>query len=116
MRKVLVLAALLFLLSPAIAFDINVSRDGNTFADIGDVIVRGAFGADYIFFSMIILALFAMMMWQANMPMGATLGIGLIILFAVGPLMQGYEYVLTNISVLAIGALIGLTVMHFVRR
>lgn len=116
MKKPLVVLALLFFLAPAMAYDINASRDGNSFADIGDVIVRGAFGADYVFFSIIILGLFAMMMWQANMPMGATIAIGLVVLFAVGPLMADYYPIMVNLTMLAVGTLVGLTILHFVRR
>lgn len=77
--------------------------------------MRGAFG-DVFFFALIMLALFALMMWQVGMPQGAALGVGLIVFFALDG-MLGTNYVtMTNLIIVAIGTIVGLAILHFVRR
>lgn len=111
----MVLLVFLLLLSSAYAYDLNATRGSSDWNAIGNQIVRGSFSGDYNFFALIMLMLFAIFAWQARLPMGATLGIGLITLFGLGPMILGYSTLL-NLVVLSIGVLIGLAILHFVRR
>jgi hypothetical protein len=116
MRKAFVALFFVLMLAPAFAYDLNGTEGVNDWNGIGQTILRGSFGADPLFFAIIFIGLLAIMMWQANMPMGATLGIGLIILFALGASLGATYTILLNLTILAIGILVGLAILHFVRR
>ncbi len=116
MKKMFVVLFLLLMIASAFAYDLNGIEGGDMNA-IGQTLIRGSFGGDYLFFAIIFIGLFAVMMWQANMPMGAVLGVGLVVFFGLGSYMlDNYYTVLLNLSVLAIGILVGLAILHFVRR
>lgn len=116
MKKLLVLLALLLMLSLAYAYDINACKGDGDWNAVGDCIIRGTFGGDYLFFAIIMLSLFAIFMWQTNMPEGAVLGVGLVVFFALGSFLGVYYQVLLNLTILAIGVMIGLAILHFIRR
>lgn len=116
MRRLMLLAALLLLLSSAYAYDLNACKGDSDWNAIGYCILQGSFSGDYVFFAIIMLAMFAVFCWRVNMPAGASIGIGLVILFALGGFMGATGTMLMNLSVLAIGVMIGLTILHFIRR
>lgn len=118
-KTVLVIATLLFFVSVS-AYDLNACMNDGNFSGIGNCIVRGAFGADPRFLGMIILVLFALFLWQARVPEGVGLAIGLLVIFALGGgqaapqsgfLGELYP-VLFNLGVVAIGGIVGLAVIR----
>ncbi len=117
MKKLAIVLILLMALQPVFAYDVSECKDNNNFSGIGNCILQGSFGGDPTFFSIIFIGLFAIMMWQAKAPSGITLGLGLIMFFALNSGMLGpYYTVLINLTILAIGVLTGLAIIHFVRR
>lgn len=118
MKKALLLVVALVLFTHAVfAFDLNATSGCGDFNCMGHQIVRGAFGGDFMFFAIIMLIMFSIFVWQAGIPAGGAIGIGLILLFALGPLMTGGVYTtLLNLIILVVGALIGLAIMHYIRR
>lgn len=115
MRKALIVLVLVLMLSSAQAYDLGTCASDTNFTGIGNCIVRGAFG-DVFFFSLIMLALFSLMMWQTGVPQGVALGVGLIVFFALDG-MLGTQYItMTNLIIVAIGTIVGLSILHFVRR
>ena len=115
-KTILITLMLLLIASSAHAYDTSSCADANGFASIGNCIVRGSFGADYMFFAIIMLAIFMGFMFQTRMPAGAAMGIGLIIFFAMGAFLGDLYTVLLNLAVLTIGIMVGLALLHFVRR
>lgn len=116
MKKALVLLALLFLIVSVYAYDLNACEGDADFNAIGNCIIRGTFGADPKFFAIIMLLIFTIFMWQSRVPSGAAIGIGLIIFFALGTSLGDLYQPLLNLAVLAIGVMVGLAILHFVRR
>ena len=116
MKKLFVGLFLVLMLASAFAYDLNSTTGVGDWNGIGNTILRGSFGGDPLFFAIVFLGIMAVMMWQANMPMGAVLGVGLVIFFALGGMLGEYYSVLLNLSVLAIGILVALAILHFVRR
>jgi len=115
-RFVLMALALCFLCSAAYAYDLNACQGNNDWNAIGGCIVSGAFGGDYIFFGIIMLGLLAIFMWQTNMPASAGIGVGLVVIVALGGMLGSYYPMLLNLAIIAIGAMLALALMHFVRR
>ena len=116
MKKAIVALFLVLMAASAFAYDLNATKGSGDFNAIGNTILRGAFGGDPLFFAIIFLGIMGVVMWQANMPMGAVLGVGLVIFFALGSSLGASYSVLLNLTVLSIGILIGLAILHFVRR
>jgi len=116
MKKLIVLFVLLLFVSFAYAYDLNACVDDNSFAAIGNCIAQGAFGGDLMFFAIIMLMIFTIFMWQARAPMGAALGLGLILFFAMSSFFGDLYTTLLNLMILAIGVLVGLAILHFIRR
>lgn len=116
MKKAIVLLFLLLLASTAYAADLNACKDNNGFTAIGNCLMRGSFSGDGMFFSIIMIVIFAVFMFQARLPAGAVLGLSLIMFFALGPFMGNLYVTLLNLTIMAIGVLVGLAILHFVRR
>lgn len=88
MRKVLICLAMIFLCSNTLAsayddydfnagYDLNVTQDNNSFSSIGETIIRGAFGGDYILFSLLLLLCLVMTMYQAKLSSSAAVVVGI---------------------------------------
>lgn len=116
-KALLVLVALLLLGNAVFAYDLNATSGSGDWNAIGGQIVRGSFGGDYMFFALVMLAMFTLFIWQAGIPAGGAIGIGLVLLFALGPMFSGGLFTtLFNLIILATGAMVGLAILHFVRR
>lgn len=116
MKKYLVIAFMLLIFAvSAYAYDLNSCRDGNSLADVGECIQIGVFG-DTFFFALIMILMLAIFMWQTRIPMGASIGIFLIMLFMLSPYLTGTYDMLFNLSLVTIGALVGLALLHFIRK
>lgn len=100
----------------AFAYDLNSCKSVGDWNGIGNCIARGAFGGDFLFFSMIMLLLMAIFMWQARMPAGAAIGVSLIMFFGLLPFMVNIALPLINLIIVVIGISVGLAILHFVRR
>lgn len=115
-KKILIVVALLLAVSTVQAYDLNACRDLDDFNKMGNCIIRGSFSGDPLLFSIIMIGAFAIFMAYARMPQGAAIGLGLIVFFSLGSSLGAYYTLLLNLSILAIGFMIGLTVLHFVKR
>ena len=114
-KALLVLVGLLLLSHAAFAYDLNATAGGDWNA-IGGAIVRGSFGGDYVFFSIIMIVMFCVFIWQAGIPSGGAIGVGLILLLALAPMLGNIFTTLFSLIILTIGATVGLAILHFIRR
>ena len=115
-RFLLVVVALLLVSQAVFAYDLNATEGCGDMSCIGATIVRGSFSGDYVFFSIIMITLFALFIWQAGIPAGGALGIGLILLLALAPMLGATFTMLFNLILLAIGVMIALAILKFIRR
>ena len=117
MRKVLILLAFILLVGSAFAYDLNACQGDGNFTKIGECIIHGSFSGSTVLMAFIMMIIFSVFMWQAKVPMGAALGLGLILVFALlSWLPSGIGLFMINLAILAIGVLVGLAILHFVRR
>jgi hypothetical protein len=105
------------LIGTAYAYDVSNCSDNNNWQSIGNCILEGSFAGDYLLFALIMTMLLMIFMWQTNMPAGAAIGISLIMFFALSGFLGANLYgMLFNLSLLVIGAMVGLAILHYVRR
>lgn len=115
MKIILVFLMLLIFTTSIYAYDLNGCKDGNSLADIGECVQIGVFG-DSFFFALIMILMFMIFMWQSRIPAGASIGLGLIMLFGLSPWLLGAYATLLNLTILAIGVTMGIAMLHFLRR
>lgn len=115
-KKILTVILLLLFLSTVQAYDLSVCKDLSDFNKMGNCIIRGSFSGDPLLFSIIMIGMFAIFMAYARMPQGAAIGLSLILFFALGDSLGIHYTMLLNLAVLSIGIMIGLTVLHFIKR
>lgn len=115
MKKILTVIALILVLSTVQAYDLNACRSLDDFNAMGNCIVRGSFGGDPLLFAIIMIGMFAVFMAYARMPQGAAIGMGMVLFFAMGDALGVHYSMLLNLSILAIGVLVGLSILHFIK-
>ena len=122
MQKAMLLVLFLLFCSAVSAFDLNglctdVNQQGD-FNAIGDCLLKGVFAGDAQFFGIIFLLIFAMFAFEARLPWGATIGIGLILAFALlapGTTLNQAD-ILISLAVLATAAMLIIAIIRFVKR
>ena len=117
-KKTILFCLVLLILPMAFAtvgYDLNTCQDDNSFGAMGNCLVRGAFGGDYMFFAIIFLLVTAMFMWQAKAPMGAALVLGVTTIFMLSPFLGNVYTALLNLFLLVLGAMVGIMIIRFVR-
>lgn len=120
-KAFLALLAFILISQTVFAYDLNACIPSNVssatpdFNGIGCVIMQGAFSATPLFFALVFFAIFALTMYVARVPAGASIAIGVITVFALGPFFGVYYGMLFNLFLIVIGGLVGLAILHFVR-
>jgi len=116
MRKqlLILLLTLIMVSQTAFAYDLNATIGCGDMNCIGGTIVRGAFGGDYTFFAIIFFLMFAMFIWQAGIPNGAALAIGVVLIFSMSSFLGTTYTVLFNLAILVIGATVAISILRLI--
>ncbi len=105
MKRLIALFMFLLFAGSALAMDLNGCDFNNSDLNaIGGCIVRGSFSNEF-FFSIILLLVFSVFMWQSRVPMGATLGITVLMIAAMDVMLGPYFNFMLDMVILTVAVL-----------